>query len=235
MRTLPLLIVLALAWGCGPKAEAPTQKPEAPKPSAEPAAAPAPPQVPDELKHAAYSYYGLSLAKPIRMRLTTPDGTKSEGEQTVKLLKVENGEAVFSIERTGDLAQLGTDEVTVRKGGVYMTGTTLGTVSGDNLALPADIAPGKTWTSRSDLTQSNGSKLEYTANYRAVGVETVKTPSGSYEALMVRSQGPAKIGEQKVTMTTVSYYVKEVGPVKLVVSTQETGQKPQTITIERIP
>lgn len=189
----------------------------------------------ESLRHDGFLYSGLGSDKPVRYRLVRQEGAAPEtGEQVSKLKESQDGRAVYTVERTGGLSVLGTDELLVDSKGVYTTKSSLGEMDSKNLELPAKVEPGATWKERHTLTQPSGEKVTIESSYKVVGTEKVRTELGTFDALLVTAKGPVEVGSQKMTLSAKTWYVKEKGPVKLVV-VQDLGGKKTTMTMEMVP
>lgn len=240
---LALVAVFGLgAYGCQPSSDKPGDRPATEASSAEggeakPAEttneAPKPnlAGLPADLKHAGYEYYGLNNASPVELEIVS--GTQVHtGTQTTTLEKIEDGKASFHVDRTGGLAMLGSGDYSLEKDGVYAVGSSLGTVS-RSIELPADVAPGKTWTVDFKL-EASGSDLQYKATMKAVAVEKVKTKAGTFDAIRIESAGPGTHNGKPIKMTMKGWYAKGQGAVKMEMTiTDETG-KTNSTTIERV-
>ncbi|MGV3617583.1 MAG: hypothetical protein ACO1SV_19840 [Fimbriimonas sp.] len=248
LRTLPFLLALA-AVGCQPEptalktdpparqestgattgttASAPTTSPEAAAPSLD--------TVPAELKHDGYAYYGLGNTKPMVMEIvdSTQPGRTMTGSQTIKLTEVKDGKAVFDIERTDDLAQLGTQSVTLEKDGIYVTASSVAQVNHD-LELPADVTAGKKWQNTMKV-DAPGREVEMKSTFKIEGNRKVKTKVGDREAILITSTGQGTMLGQKVRMESQNWYVKDVGGVKAVIKITYGDGKTRTMTIQETP
>ncbi len=235
MKTKALLILLVCSLGligCNqdtktpPEANnKPPQESEAPEPSLS--------EVPADLKHAAFEYYGLTNPKQVDMEIVVDGGARVlSGTQTVKLVSIEGGSAVFRIERTGQLATLGSMDVSVEKDGLYAKSASIGQIS-RSLELPADLAVGKEWTSELKL-ESSGGEMAQKSTMKAVRTETVKTKAGEFkDALRVEGTGTGTFNGQAMTMKMTGWYVKGEGPVKLQTEMTKPDGTKTTQSIER--
>ena len=210
-----------------------TTAPDKPEQKADPATIPA------SLKHAAFDYYGLGNGKAMDLVLKTPDQPARTGGVVAELEKVEGAKAFFKVVRSGALAKdLGDDSVMVDSTGVYMTGTSIGTISPEKfLALPADLAPGKTWPLKTKVVRQDGQEIQEDSVYKVEGVRDLTTKSGVQKALLVTSNGTAIVSQGGTKTTakyqTKSWYVKGVGPVKIEISLTSPGKPTQTLTVEQ--
>jgi hypothetical protein len=241
LRTLPLLVALALV-GCqndaknpapsattSPKPAPTTGTPETPDQT--PPATVSLDQLPSDLKNEAFSYYGLGYSKPMDMEVvdSSQPGTMT-GAQTITLKEIKDGKAVFQIERTGNLAQLGAQEVTLEKDGIYVTASDVAKVNHD-LELPNDLSAGKTWKNRMVVDQP-GREVEMDSTFKIVGERKVKTKVGDRNALLITSTGQGKMQGQKVRMVSENYYVRDIGGVKSVIKIVYPDGKVRTMTIQ---
>jgi hypothetical protein len=228
-----LLAALAVAWGCGDKPA--VKKPDGDiKTGVEDATASN--AVPEGLRTAAYEYLGLGNPAVMTYDVAYAGMEASDGTQVTTLEEVVDGVASFRIARTGALAQLGVDKVELRADGAYTVASSMGEMKSPSLVLPADVAAGSNWTTRMDMDNLQGGqqKVESEVQNRAVGMETVETPAGKYECLVVESVINAKTsgspdpnlnGDSVTNFKT--YYAKGVGIVKLTGTTtvKKTNEK----------
>jgi hypothetical protein len=187
-------------------------------------------QLPAELKTDAYDYYGLGRTEPMKMQIKQGSMTPQEGTQTVKLVKVENGVAEFSIEHTDGLSQLGTLVVKLEKGGVKSA--TNASIESDESTweLPAGLNNGKTW----DIKTKPSSPLQLTGSNKVEGTREVKTAVGTYkDALLISSTGTGKQGSDSFKLVTKMWLVKGRGTVKSELERSANG-KTEKITLEEI-
>lgn len=239
-----LVVLLGLgAFGCQSASDKPGDKPTGEPPSAD-ASEPKPADatsdapkpelasLPSELKHAGFEYYGLNNANAVELEIVS--GTQVHtGTQTTTLEKIEDGKATFHVDRTGGLAMLGSGDYSLEKDGVYAIASSLGTIS-RSIELPADVAPGKSWTVDFKLEASGGSNLQYNATMKAVAIEKVKTKAGTFDAIRIESAGPGTHSDKPIQMTMKGWYAKGEGAVKMEMTIKdETGQTNST-TIERV-
>jgi hypothetical protein len=198
-----------------------------------------PATIPASVKHVAFDYYGLGNGKAMDLVLRTPGQPARTGGVVAQLEKVEGGKAFFKIVRTGALAQdLGDDSVMVDSTGVYMVGTSIGTITPTKfLALPADLAPGKTWPLKTKVVRQDGQEIQEDSVYKVEGVRDLQTKGGTQKALLVTSNGTAIVSKDGKKDTakyqTKSWYVKGLGPVKIEISLTSPGQPTQTLTVEQ--
>lgn len=188
--------------------------------------------LPESLKTDAYHYYGLANTVPLKMHVLRPGSSPLEGDQTIAFKSLESDHATFLTSRGGALADLGSEEVSLEPDGVYVTSSSVGDIGGKSLELPSVLKPGTEWSRKSEITKSNGQKVSYDAKFKVVRIEKVKTPAGEFDGLLISSDGPAEIDGQKFRMTVKSWYVKDVGPVKISTQLKAAKGPEQTMTIE---
>lgn len=239
---VPALALVLTA--CGPKPVASTEP--APNPADTPAKSgeatpptepPAPKlaDLPVNLKNAAFDYYGLANDKPMDMEVIQNGSTSAiTGSQSNTLKSIDGQTAVFSIDRTGGLAQMGTQTVRLKADGIYLDEVMGTKIKTDEVELPADLAPGKTW--KTHLAFSSGaSSMDITTISTVMRVEKFKTKVAEREGLLVVSSGSGKLDGKDVKLDSKSWYVKGLGGVKNILTTTYKNPKdgkPQTLTIQ---
>lgn len=240
------LLALALVIGCAPKDEAKTTgstgettpqttgstgTPEVPKPALS--------ELPAEVKHEGFEYYGLGNTKPIDMELTAPKIAVQTGGFSAELEKIEGSTAEFKVLRTGALAEtLGNDTMMVDKTGIYLIGTSIGKISPEkSMAMPAAPTPGKTWSVKNKIIRNNGQEMVEESTYKIEGVRDLKTKKGTEKALLVTSTGTATVTNAGKTVksshTSKYWYVKGVGTVQVEMTLKTPGEPVSSITLRR--
>ena len=232
---LPFLLILA-AFGCQGEKSANQQVPET-KPPVKDATEGSPTaklEVPANLQHDGYRFYGLNKSEPFNLEIsgTALDGTLT-GSQKHTLVSVDGDKATFAIERTGGLVTTvgGTQDIELRPDGVYAT-----TVQGEKLnppqmELPAVLEPGKVWSINSSF-KSNGSEITIKATNKVVRKEKVKTKAGEFDAWLITNQGQYTVGTNKLQVEVKTWYAEGVGEVKLVMATKDASGKAQNLSLE---
>ena len=192
-----------------------------------------PGELPADLKNEAYAYYGLGMTKPLVMEVTSSNQSGIQtGTQEAKLISVEDGKATYEIERTGNLGDLlGGMTVTLERDGIYVKSSTIAKVGKRDLELPNNLTPGSTWESSTTVDQP-GKQLNVVNSFKVVGVQPLKTKAGSYQALLITSTGSGTVNGQNVKMQTKSWYVKDRGAVKAVLSTTSGSGQTSSVTVE---
>ncbi|AIE86432.1 hypothetical protein [Fimbriimonas ginsengisoli] len=196
-------------------------------------------QIPADLKHDGYAYYGLGSAAPMKMEIRSSSQPNQvlTGTQTIALKEIKDGKPVFTISRDGQLGDLvGQQEVVLEKDGIYNTASTVAKVGAHDLELPAKLAPGVKWTSHTEVDRPDKpeQQLEDNSTCTVVGPQKVTTKVGEHDALLITSSGKGTIAGKKVVTTSKSWYVKDRGSVKTVLSTTFPDGKVQTITIQEV-
>jgi hypothetical protein len=182
--------------------------------------------VPDEVKLSGYAYYGLEKTGPVEFEVVMPnDPTPQTGTSTTRLIKAENGEAVFLTERTGPLQQLGSEELVAKKDGIYNTRIGGQAVEPPQLVMPADLTVGKAWTTQGKITLPDGQTFEQKMSLKAVAMEKVKTKAGEFDALKVTAAGETKFQGKTSKSNITAWYVKGLGAVKMIIETSEPKGK----------
>ena len=208
--------------------------------------APVAPQIPQELQHDGYRYDGLSKTEPTNYLVTISNsaGGAQEpvtGAQSVSFEGMEAGKAKFVIRRTGALESMGSEHVAVDPSGVIIVSTSPGTLDGNPIEMPAKLAPGSTWKTDYKVTLPKSAQLpaggtsEDHSTFKVVGTEKVTTKAGTFDALLVESNGNDVLNGQPVSLHTKTWYVKDRGPVKIVLETKQPNNQSGTMTIEAAP
>lgn len=207
--------------------------------------APVTPVVPAAIQSDGYHYYGLTRTEPMNYVVTVSNATGDQpsqaAAQSVKFEGMDGDKAKFVIRRTGALEPLGSMHVLVDTKGITIASTSPGTLKGSPLDLPADVKPGTTWKSdytidfdKSTAMPEGGSSTAHSTT-KIVGVEKVTTKAGTFDALLVESNEDDMLNGKPATIHSQTWYVKDRGPVKMVVATQQAGSQSGTMTIEEAP
>lgn len=193
-------------------------------------------EVPVELKHAAFDYYGLGVSVPVNIEVSDDvRGDKRTGTRTIEVGKIENGKVTFLIKQSGALEDQGDVTVSLEPDGVFAMSSSKGTMKPHTLEMPTSIAPGASWEDNTELA-TNGTSIKLTNKVKAEKFEKITTKVGTYdEALLVTSTGSGTISGKPGTLTTRSWYVKGRGAVRQVIDLTLTGQPKRTISMEEIP
>jgi hypothetical protein len=182
-------------------------------------------KIPAELKNDAYEYYGLGRTDPIKMTVTQ-NGTSEPATQTVRLIKVENGKAEFTITNNGGLDKLGEVMLSLEKNGIKVVSVNGQKSDAETFELPSGLKTGKTWPFK---LESNGMKL--TGSNVVKGTESITTAVGTYkDALLVVSTANGNQGGQNVQLKSKQWLVKGRGQVKAEI-TNVSGKNTQSVTM----
>jgi len=189
--------------------------------------------VPEALKNDAYHYYGLGNPNPMSMEIVISDQPKDKftGTQTIAIKEVKDGKPIFSIDRTGQLGKLGSQEVSLTDEGIFNTMSTIAKIGPKDMELPAKLSPGVTWKSHAEISQGAESVIN-DSELKVVGPDKVKTAAGEHDALLITSTGQSTIGGKKAKTTSKNWYVLDLGVVKSVLVNTYSDGKVQTITIQ---
>jgi hypothetical protein len=248
-RTL-LLCLIAVLGGCsgssnmeGGATASPNASPSAdasasPSASASTSATPAVDlkEVPAELQTDAYHYYGLNNTKVMSLEMTQSSGERKQssiGTLETKFKGLEKVGPVFEIAYGGDLeAALGSNTVSLRADGIHVVSMTSGTVTGDNLELPAKLTPGTTWHSKTVIKKPEAT-LEQDVQFKVVGPQKIQTKASTYpDALLVIGNGTMKMNGSTTNVTLKAWYVKDRGSVRQEMSMHEKGKPDTTVIIQ---
>lgn len=187
--------------------------------------------VPDALKHEGFKYYGLDVAAEQTYEFDM-DGSKREGGQKLSYKGLKDGKPQFMIERSGALAQIGTESVEVREDGVYIVATDrMQTLKSAMMALPAKLESGKTWDITEDVKDDLGNDVKMKATNKIEGQEKLKTPAGEFDCMVVSMTGTLETQGKKQTVSGKTWFAAGVGTVKLKVESKTGADKPTSYTI----
>lgn len=169
--------------------------------------------IPAELKHAGFDYYGLGHGKPVNMISRVQGQPDKTGSAELVLVEVKDGKAEFEQTFSGDLGLPPSSKLIVTKDGVYSTALGSAPLENPQLELPADAAPGKSWKLQKPF-DAGGSKVTK-FDSKIVGMEKVTVPLGTYDALKVIADVVMEQGSTKRTAKMTAWYAKGMGTVKL--------------------
>lgn len=188
-------------------------------------------QVPKELRHQGYEYYGLSNLNSVELEMKG-QGQILSGTRSTRLVEVAGGKATFEVEHSGGLAGLGVSTYSVENDGVYATKISIGSFKPPHrMEIPADLKPGATWGGPITISMNDGNKVKTNLMYRVAGPEKVKTRAGVFDAILVTASGNGIAGSQKTKETMKLWFAKGVGPVKILMK-RTVGKETSQSTIE---
>lgn len=190
--------------------------------------------VPDSLKHDGYQYYGLGNADPITLEVSSSgiQGIQT-GTQSFRLVELKDGEAIYEVDRTGNLESLlGSMKLAVTPDGIYVRESSIAKVGDKDIEMPAKLETGATWSSKT-VSEQEGKELNIANSFKVVGVKPIKTKVADYpDALLIESTGEGTVKGQKVRMETKSWYVKGRGGVRAEVKSTDASGTSTVITIQ---
>lgn len=219
---LPLLALLALPLaGCD----------SAGKDSA--SNSPAPPGLPAELKNDAFDYYGLGNPKPVQLEIITQEGFPPiPGTRSFAMGKVEDGKATFIEHQTGALESQGDITFSLEKDGLYVMSSSKTELKAHSLEMPAKLDVGSGWKDHTEMAPG-GKKIVLDNDLKVERKERVSTPGGTFDdALYITSIGQGTIDGKPVKLTTKSWYVRGIGPVKQIEEVETKGEPKKVISIQ---
>lgn len=187
--------------------------------------------LPSPLRNAAYQVYGLANPATRRYRITGRDENGATGTQRADLLEAGARTARFRIVRGGALAALGSLDVSLEADGVYLVGSSQGSLYGATrtLVLPAKLEPGATWQSEYVLGTPGGGEMRYRGTDVVEGRETVRTPAGEFDAIRIVSNATVDSGKTHGVIRTVVWYAPDVGSVRTESATTIDGNVSQVV------
>ncbi|HRI44593.1 MAG TPA: hypothetical protein PLL78_13615 [Fimbriimonadaceae bacterium] len=189
--------------------------------------------IPPSLKTDAFEFYGLGNTEALRYEVIADGAAPKVGDQTVRFTGMKDGNAQFSIERTGDLASaMGSQELELRPKGIYTTQTSLGSIEGDSLELPSSLKIGTTWKADQSLKTADERQVKSSATYKVVRMEKVKTKGGDFDALLVTGKGSITLDGQKASLDMKQWLAKGKGAVKTEIATKFESGTGTKVSIE---
>lgn len=248
MKRSLLLCLIAVLAGCSGSANmdgGATSSPS-PSPSADASASPSASssetpaedlkKVPVDLQTDAYHYYGLSNTKVMSLEMTQASGERKQssiGTLETKFKGIGKEGPAFEVVYGGDLvAPLGSNIVSLQKDGIHVLSMSSGSVSGDNLELPAKLAPGTSWHSKSVIKKPEAT-LEQDVQFKVVGPQKIQTKASTYpDALLVIGNGTMKMNGSTTSVTLKAWYVKDRGSVRQEMLMREKGKPDTTVIIQ---
>jgi hypothetical protein len=168
----------------------------------------------------------------MELTMSSSPGKIITGSQTITLKEIKGGKAVYNVDRSGGLADLGTEEWTVDKDGLYTTKSSMMELGDKAMELPAKPTPGMTWKVHTKVDRPE-IKMDMSITFRIVGKQKVHTKGGEFDnALLVEQDGTGTLQEKKVRTVSQNWYVKGLGLVKANMKTIPSTGKPQTLEIQ---
>jgi len=220
-KALPLLALLILPLaGC-----------DSAKDSA--SATPAPPGLPADLKNDAFDYYGLGNDKPVRLEILRAEGAAPQiGTRAFSMGEVKDGKATFVEHQTGALESQGDITFSLEKDGLYVMSSSKTELKAHTLEMPAKLEVGSGWKDHTEMSPE-GQKIVLDNDIKIERKERITTPGGTFDdALYITSTGTGTIDGKPVTLTTKSWYVRGMGPVKQLEEVTMKGEAKRLITIQ---
>ncbi len=181
------------------------------------------------LKHEGYEYYGLGSTTPLKMVLIQGARTL-KGAQETELEEVKPEGAVFRQAWTEDLTVNGTSKVRVTPEGVFTIDAKGQTLSPPQLEMPAKITPGYSWTSHTKMKLDD--QMIESTDSKIVGIKTITVGKKAHTALLVTRASKVVIGGKKKVISSMEYYEKGIGPIKVVFTVSGGGDPVQTFSME---
>jgi hypothetical protein len=185
-------------------------------------------------KNDAYDYYGLANTKPVRLEIINGEGQSPQiGTRTfVPGKKDSNGNQTFVEHQDGALEGEGDITLSLEKDGLYVMSSTKTGIKAHTLEMPAKLEPGGGWKDHTEMSPG-GKKIVLDNDIKVERTERVTTPGGTFDdALYITSTGQGTIANEPVTLTTKSWYVRGMGPVKQVEEVVSKGGPKRVITIQ---
>ena len=164
--------------------------------------------------------------------MSSEPGKVTTGSQTITLKESKNGQSIYTVDRSGGLASLGTEEWKVNTKGVYTSKSSMMTLGEDAMELPAHPKVGMTWKFHTKSDQSTA-KMDMEITCKVLGNEDVTTKGGGYKgALVVEQDGVGTVQGKKVRTESKNWYVKGLGLVKATLKNHLPDGTDQTLSIQ---
>lgn len=197
----------------------------------------APSGLPDALRNDAFEYYGLGNIKPLKYQIVQGEGgIPQEATRTVVPGAIEGDKATYVLQQTGALKTEGDITVSLEKDGIYAMASSASTIKSHSLEMPAKLDVGGGWKDHTEMAEKSGGKIMLDSDLKIVGRERVSTPGGTFDdALHVTSTGGGQYRGDQVDLTTESWYVRGLGPVKQIIRFTPKGKPKQDYTMELAP
>lgn len=191
----------------------------------------APASLPDALKNDAFEYYGLGNTKTLKYQIVQGEGgLPQDANRTVVPGKTEGDKAIYVLKQTGGLASEGDITLSLEKDGIYAMSSSANKIKPHSLEMPAKLDVGGGWK---DHTEMSDQKIVLDNDLKIVGRERVSTPGGTFDdALHVTSTGQGIYQGDPVELTTESWYVRGLGPVKQIVEVTSKAKPKRSFTMQ---
>ncbi|MGE0002372.1 MAG: hypothetical protein AB7F50_05945 [Fimbriimonadaceae bacterium] len=236
MRTTPIFVLLALTLaGCAPKAAEVAGAGATPKPGEAPAEKSF--VVPEELKNDAYVYYGLGNTEEMTYEMVQGKGmAPQEGTQTMRTKSgAKDGKMVFSTVRSGGMSGMGDEELSLEKGGLYLTFGSIISPTEPSLVLPSKLDVGTTWKTDTTMTSNTANTtVKMKGTSKVEKSETIKVKAGTFDTLLIIQTAEADNNGAKGTMSAKGWYAKDVGIVKMNLEYKQADGQIVTTTLELV-
>ncbi len=189
--------------------------------------------IPADLKNDAFAYSGLGRDKPKTYLFSQVGGSQpQEGTETTELKSIAKDGATFTVTRTGSLASLGSEEELIQSDGLYLLSTSLGSPPKPARVLPAKMAVGDTWNYDYVLKNEGQPDISFKGTGKALQVEKIKVPAGEFDALVVSDTVVMDKGQGKETVSSKTWYAKDIGVVKFKLEVKGKDNKVLTSSVE---
>lgn len=232
MRTVPIVVAILIALaGCAPKAANPGEAKGGPDGTP----APTVHSVPAELQTDAHDYYGLGNRQTLTYEIVLGKGmAPQEGTQTTTPTgDAKDGKMTFETRRTGGLAQLGDETLSLQSDGLYLVAGSKVSPTKPALALPASLEVGKSWTDDTEMS-GPGSSITLKGVSKVEGKESVTVKAGTFETLLVVQTAETVTNGSKGKVSQKTWFAKGIGVVKLNFELKQENGEILTTTLELV-
>lgn len=178
--------------------------------------------LPADLEHDGMHYSGLNANRVLSYKISQKGMPDQFGELKITRTALKDGKLAIVRQRPG-LAQLGDDEVEVRKEGVFVTKMSAGSLENPTLELPADLSIGSTWSDTSEI-EVNGTQMHNKATYKVVGDKSVTVPGGTFLCREISATGTITMSGAVNPLTVNAFYAKDVGLIRMQLTTKANGE-----------
>lgn len=196
----------------------------------EEATPPKPEDVPANVKTDAFRYLGLNQTSSPKFELSGSPAGIQTGSIETKLVSIDNGVPRYKQTWTGGLTYIGESELIARPDGVFSVSAAGRSFDPPQMELPSAPVKDKTWSANQKM-ELQGATID-SSQVRVLGVQTVKTKLGTFQALAVRGLVTGKRDGKTLKVVMTAHYVKDKGPVRIEIQGPGPDGKPSVTLLQ---